>query len=469
MDLESVKIKIILDGKEAQVGLRRFNKLVGNIGKDTKVADKSFKNLGKTLKRAGLVGEALGIGAVALTMKSFAENAHKAAEEVYKLSFLSQRTGISVQNLTKTGTALESLGIKATTYQQAVDSLSSGVARLSLGDDKTVSALASMGIFPIVNGKQMTGEEIFSEVANYAKRMATSGEVNKNAARQQLMSLNFAPELIEQMWGGADEFFRIIEEQSKKVGSLSEKEIEKAERYKKMYDELSTAIGTTSQKLFYLSSGPIVDFGNALRKVVKASGDIITAAGENELTDSMASGVMNYIYGTKLMPIINTGYHKIFSPLMEKKSLLGGLARKGGAFVEGTTNLASKAFGYANIYMGSEKVMEGMVDFWKGNDAVSKWVYENISSPIGEGILSLIEGGEKQPLQNIKNQNMQLFPNLPLTEFPIIKTPWENNIQGGNDIRVDIKQEFNGNVEAENVKDATTQALDVSFNKVNLM
>lgn len=490
MDLESVKIKVILDGKEAQIGLNKFNKLVGNIGKSTKVADKSFKTLGSTLKKAGLVGQALGIGAVALTMKSFADNAHRAADEIRQLSFLSARTGVSIQSLTKTGTALESMGIKATTYQQAIDSLSSGVARLSLGDAGTLSTLASMGVMTHRNGEQLSGKEIFAGVANYAKRMANLGENSKKTARQQLMSLNFAPELIEKMWGGADEFFRKIEEQSQKVGSLSEKEIEKSQRWKEMSDELSTAFDVTSSKLFFLASGPLTDFGNVLTRVVKGVGDVATDVGEDDGLSRVASGATNFFLGTKVMPWVNTAVHKVLSPLMESKSLLGSGARGLGALTETATGLASKGFAALNLYSGSNMAGEGMYDFWKGNDPASKWFYDNISARIGRAYIlardNIVDAYENPKYLDTILSDEEYYNELKNMEKflrekaknsidesavipPSVGENWDRGTKIDGGINIDVKQEFHGNTEPEEVKSATEQAIDISLKDVNLM
>lgn len=483
MDLESVKIKVILDGKEAQIGLNKFNKLVGNIGKSTKVADKSFKTLGSTLKKAGLVGQALGIGAVALTMKSFADNAHRAADEIRQLSFLSARTGVSVQSLTKTGTALESMGIKATTYQQAIDSLSSGVARLSLGDASTVSTLASMGVMTHRNGKQVSGEELFSGVADYAKRMANLGENSKNTARQQLMSLNFAPELIEKMWGGADEFFRKIEEQSQKVGSLSEREIEKSQRWKEMSDALSTALDVTSSKLFFLASGPLTDFGNVLTRVVKGVGDVATAVGEDDGLGRVAGGI-ELFFGGKALSWASRGFDKLFESQFAKDSILGSIARGSSNLLGKTAWLATKGIGIANIIEGSSMIREGMPDFWKGNDPASQWVYKNVSTPIGKGYIKTRDAlsdfwdflnkeyamygfeGMDNRLDTLRGKYFDENMNLIL---PTVGENWDRgaHIEGG--ISVDVKQEFHGNAEPEEVKSATEQAIDISLKDVNLM
>lgn len=477
MDLESVKIKVIFDGKDAQMGLRKFNKLVGNIGKDTKTVDRSFKTLGSTLRHAGLVGRALGIGAVALTMKSFAESAHRAAEEVRQLSYVSARTGVSVQRLSKTGAALESIGIKAGTYQQAISMLSSGVSRLSLGDASTVSTLAAMGINPYRNGQQISGEELFAGVADYAKRQAMAGERNKNAARELLMQM-FQPELIEQMWGGSDEFFRLLEEQSKKVGSLSVEEIRRLEELKKWTDELSTATKITATKLGVLAFGPLTDFGKILTGIVRVVGDTATAVNKSEGESKIAGGVANFLLGTKAMPWLNAGVHKLLSPLISSSSLFGSVARGAGALTETATGLASKGFAYANLYQGSSMISEGMFDFWKGNDKASRLVYDNISAPIGKFLVdsynSLFDiyaedsarrfeesGGMDTLIKNAWNK--QLYSGLP----PMIGENWDRGNSG--DVRIDIKQEFNGSAEPDIVKSAIQEALNLSLKDVNLM
>lgn len=478
MDLESVKIKVIFDGKDAQMGLRKFNKIVGNIGKDTKTVDRSFKTLGSTLRHAGLIGRALGIGAVALTMKSFAESAHRAAEEVRQLSYVSARTGVSVQRLSKTGAALESIGIKAGTYQQAISMLSGGVSRLSLGDASTVSTLAAMGITPYRNGQQISGEELFAGVADYAKRQAMAGERNKNAARELLMQMGFLPELIEKMWGGSEEFFRITEEQSKKVGSLSDEEIRRLEELKKWTDELSTATKITATKLGVLAFGPLTDFGKILTDIVKGVGGTATAVSESEGASKIVGGVANFLLGTKVMPWLNAGVHKLLSPIISSNSLFGSVARGTGALTETVTGLASKGLAYANLYQGSSMVAEGMFDFWKGNDKASRWVYDNISAPIGKFLVNsydslfdvYVEGSARRFEESggmdalIKNAwNKQLYSGLP----PTVGENWDRGNSG--DVRIDIKQEFNGSVEPDIVKGATQEALDLSLKDVNLM
>lgn len=245
MDLETIKIKVMLDGKEAEVGLSRIRKMMFGSNKPTKSLSKNVVALGKAFKfggllKGGLVGAGLGF---------IVSNARKAANEVHKLTLASRMTGMSTKEFISMGHALGSIGVNAQSAGAVMSGITGGIASLSFGDPAMMSTLASMGIASHSGEKIRSSIDILRDIADWSKRQRDLGTQDEVISAYLQKTFNMQQDLIDKLLVGGDNFIQMIENQKKVVGELNQIEINLLKEQKQAQSEAAAAWGVTAQKL----------------------------------------------------------------------------------------------------------------------------------------------------------------------------------------------------------------------------
>lgn len=260
----SVFIEILLDGKAAD--------------KDIKKLKKQFADLSKSFNR-GFLAPLLKVAGIA----AFSKMAIDAGKLGRQMGILSERTGVSVKNLSAMRNAFKSIGGDAEVIDKVVGGLSKGLARLSRGDGQTAAKLAAMNISAWgPGGKTRKPDELLFDIADWTQRQLASGRTEEEVATYLEDAFGIDYKLFKQLSKGGAEYRRIMESTPK----LTNEQNQNLERMNLAFARLSATFGVvidqvtaTLAPVFEWIADALADFGTLLSEFPGATTAVAALVG----------------------------------------------------------------------------------------------------------------------------------------------------------------------------------------------
>ncbi|MFA7278907.1 MAG: phage tail tape measure C-terminal domain-containing protein [Sterolibacterium sp.] len=231
------------------------------------------KSVAQAKSALGLLGFGLGVGYFASLIKG-------AVDLADSLNKLSQRTGVSVENLSQMQYAAKLADVSNETLTTSYKKLNISIAEGLAGDAKKIALFKSLGISTadLGNGTQ----EVMMKIADaYAKASSSASSTSAKVAIGNGLMGKSADEMIPLLNAGRQGIAELMNEADKLGLTISADFAAKAEEFN---DNLAR-IKTSSQKLSIALAGELVE---SLGKAMKAMADASVAGGRLQ-------GVINFI------------------------------------------------------------------------------------------------------------------------------------------------------------------------------
>ena len=240
----SIKIQAILDGKPALVGLDKLTKKMKGLQKPVKTANKMF---GKMLKIAGFAG--------------FTKMDIDAGKFGRAMGILADKTGIAASKITSMRNSFAAMGGSAKSIDNLLNNLSTGIARLSMGDGSMAATLSSMNISAWDNnGRLKKADVLQGEIADWAKQQKALGRSFAEVAAFLKDNFGIEEDLARQMYtlghGGMEAQRKKIEAQT---GRLTDNELANLQRMNQAFSKLTVTVEVLFQKIA-AGLAPVIDF-----------------------------------------------------------------------------------------------------------------------------------------------------------------------------------------------------------------
>jgi len=240
--LESIKIEVLLNGKKALMGLKEFNKKIKGLNKPVKSVNNMF---GKMFKLAGFAG--------------FAKMAFDAQKLGRELGLISDKTGIAASKISKMQSAFSATGGDAKSLSRVITNITSGLARLSMGDASMASKLSAMGINAWEDGRVKKADVILGDIAEWTKAQLDAGRSMAEVSQFLQDTFGIEQDLANQLALGKEGFKEYQEQMAKIVGTLSEDEIDNLKTLNTSLHRLKQTVTVLTQKLV-AGVGPALEF-----------------------------------------------------------------------------------------------------------------------------------------------------------------------------------------------------------------
>lgn len=240
----SIKIQAILDSKPALRGLSLLDKRLKGLKKPVNNVNKIF---GKLFKIAGFAG--------------FTKMAIDAGKFGRAMGLLADKTGIAASKISSMRNSFAAMGGSAKSIDNLLNNLSTGLARLSMGDGTLAATLSAMNINAWdENGRLKKSDRLQGEIANWANQQKALGRSFAEVAVFLKDNFNIEEDLAKQMYtlgqGGMEAQRKRIEEQT---GKLSGGEISNLQKLNVAFSTLTVTIQVLLQKIV-AGLSPIIDF-----------------------------------------------------------------------------------------------------------------------------------------------------------------------------------------------------------------
>jgi hypothetical protein len=241
--LESIKIEVLLNGKKALMGLKEFNKRIKGLNKPVKSVNNMF---GKMFKLAGFAG--------------FAKMAFDAQKLGRELGLISDKTGIAASKISKMQSAFSATGGNAKSLSRVITNITSGLARLSMGDASMASKLSAMGISAWDNGGNVkTSDVVLGDIAEWTKTQLDMGRSMQEVSQFLQDNFGIQQDLVNQLALGRSGFNQYQGQMAKTVGSLQDEEIDNLKSLNTSFSRLKETVVVLSDKII-AGVGPALEF-----------------------------------------------------------------------------------------------------------------------------------------------------------------------------------------------------------------
>lgn len=223
--LDSIKIDVDFNGKKAQIGLKQLSGYMKQLqGSGLKVNNV----FGKLFKGAGIAGAILGLSKMAIN----------ASELGRSLGLISDNTGIATSKLSQMRNAFTSAGIQASSLDNALTSISDGLAGLSFGEGAMASKLAALNISAWENGRIKTSDKVLMDIARWTKNQKDLGRDMREISAYLKKSFGFQQDVISKLAEGEIAF------DASKTGYLYGFQVENLGELNKSYNTFKTTLST---------------------------------------------------------------------------------------------------------------------------------------------------------------------------------------------------------------------------------
>ena len=241
--VESIYIDVLLNGKKAQMGLKQFNKQLKALNKPVKGLTNMF---GKMFKFAGIAG--------------FAKMAFDAQKLGRELGLISTKTGIAASKLSKMQNAFAATGGDAKNLTNVLTSITSGLARLSMGNGEMAAKLSAMGINAWDNsGNVKTSDVVLGDIAEWTKGQLDMGRSMQEVSQFLQENFGITQDLANQLALGREGFAKYQAELAKTTGSLEEDEISNLQSLNASLARLKQTVVVLTEKIA-AGLAPVIEF-----------------------------------------------------------------------------------------------------------------------------------------------------------------------------------------------------------------
>lgn len=231
---EKINILVGLNNKEALRGLASLDKRLKGLKKPVSNVNKIF---GRMFKIAGFAG--------------FTKMAVDAGKFGRAMVLLADKTGIAASKISAMRNSFAAMGGSAKSIDNLLNNLSTGLARLSMGDGALASTLSAMNINAWdENGRLKTADVLEGEIANWANQQKALGRSFAEVAVFLKDNFGIEEDLAKQMYslghGGMEAQRRAIEA---RTGKLSQESINKLTELNQKWSELMVTLQVTFQNV----------------------------------------------------------------------------------------------------------------------------------------------------------------------------------------------------------------------------
>lgn len=241
-ELAKFFIKPVFDGKGVFAGLKKFDKQLKGLNKPIKQLNSSFNGL---FKLAGIAG--------------FAKMAFDAQKLGREIGLISDKTGIAASKLAKMQSAFSATGGDAKSLNSVIQNITSGLARLSMGDAEMASKLSAMGINAWEGGKVKTSDVVLGDIAEWTKGQLEAGRSMLEVSQFLQDNFGIQQDLTNQLALGREGFQQYQQAMAEKVGSLEDNEIDNLKSLNVALSRLKETVIVLADKII-AGLGPAIEF-----------------------------------------------------------------------------------------------------------------------------------------------------------------------------------------------------------------
>ncbi len=290
MDLFDLVAKITLDSSEYESGVKDAGEKASGLG------DKIKKGFGGAAKIGGASIAAVGAAGVALT-KTVLDGASKTASYGDNIDKMSQKMGISAQAYQEWDAILQHSG-------SSIDGMQRGMMTLSAAAEKGSDGFKKLGISQ-KDLKKMNQEQLFAKVIEGLQGMESGTE--RTALAQQLLG-GAAKELGPLLNTSAKDTEKMKKRVHELGGVMSDDAVKAAAAYQDSLQDMQTAFGGLSKKLFSQFMPSITKVMDGLTEIFTGNGDKgigMISEGINELVTNVTEKLPDLIdLGVKIVGTI---------------------------------------------------------------------------------------------------------------------------------------------------------------------
>ena len=241
--VESIYIDVLLNGKKAQMGLKQFNKQLKALNKPVKGLTGMF---GKMFKFAGIAG--------------FAKMAFDAQKLGRELGLISTKTGIAASKLSQMQNAFAATGGDAKNLTNVLTSITSGLARISMGGGEMAAKLSAMGINAWDNsGKVKKSDVVLGDIAEWTRGQLEMGRSMQEISQFLQENFGITQDLANQLALGREGFAKYQAELAKTTGSLEEDEISNLQSLNASLARFKQTVVVLTEKIA-AGLAPVIEF-----------------------------------------------------------------------------------------------------------------------------------------------------------------------------------------------------------------
>ena len=241
-ELAKFFIKPVFDGKGVFAGIKKFDKQLKGLNKPIKQLNSSFNGL---FKLAGIAG--------------FAKMAFDAQKLGREIGLISDKTGIAASKLAKMQSAFSATGGDAKSLNSVIQNITSGLARLSMGDAEMASKLSAMGINAWEGGKVKTSDVVLGDIAEWTKGQLEAGRSMLEVSQFLQDNFGIQQDLANQLALGREGFQQYQQAMAEKVGSLEDNEIDNLKSLNVALSRLKETVIVLADKII-AGLGPAIEF-----------------------------------------------------------------------------------------------------------------------------------------------------------------------------------------------------------------
>ena len=423
LSLQEIFFTARFDGKGAIAGIKKFSKQLKGLNKPINSLNKSFSSLFKVAGIAGLT---------AMTL-----NAAKLGRE---MGLISRKTGIAVENISSMQNAFAASGGDAKEVSRTLDRITTGLARVAMGDASFTSALASMGISAWEDGKLKKADKLMYDMADFIKQQLNAGVPIAAVAEKMKDAVSMSYEEVEYLSVGSAKLLEIQKKYNKEIGVLSKEESQALDDINSSVSRLRATVGVTFDKLISETAPMLETVLSSVQNVVKFVQE------HKDLFGPLLTGLAGLSLALKALPALFTAISAHPLVALALASMAAGYAA-GGGFSDPKSEKES----------GKELLYSGAIDQERYNIAMERLgVYKKTEG----GWIDTETGRYIPKLENYNNKDNVPFPELIVAGsdeeiLEIEKALTSNNGNTiNNDVKSDIVQNFYGQADPKQVEEA---------------
>lgn len=242
--IASTVIRVGLEGKSAFKGLALLDKKMKGLNKPVKAMSNQFKSL---LKLAGFAG--------------FTKMAIDAGKFGRAMGILADKTGIAASKISSMRNSFSALGGSAKSIDNLLNNISTGLARLSMGDGAMAATLSSMNISAWdENGRLKKADRLQGEISNWANQQKALGRSFAEVAVFLKDNFGIEEDLAKQMYSLGHKGMEAQRKATEaKTGKLEDGEISNLQKLNTAFSTLIVTIQVLIQKII-AGLSPVIEY-----------------------------------------------------------------------------------------------------------------------------------------------------------------------------------------------------------------
>ena len=240
---ETITLDVIFNGKKAQMGLKELGKRLNGIQKTAKKTTNAFSKL---MKFAGFAG--------------FTKMAIDAAHFGRSMGLLADKTGIATEKLSSMRNAFSAIGGDAKAVDRLLGNITSGLARLSMGEGEFAAKLSAMGISAWDSmGNTKRADAVMGDLADWTKSQLAMGRSMAEVSTFLHDNFGIEQDLVNELALGRAGMEQARRERERRTGAVTGGEIASLRSLNESFATLKTTVGVLIDKVM-AGLAPVIEF-----------------------------------------------------------------------------------------------------------------------------------------------------------------------------------------------------------------